>query len=49
MYLEEPLSTERLEVPGVYTGVLVALALPILIFGLYWGPLLRWAQASFGA
>jgi hypothetical protein len=35
-------------VPAIYTGVLVALAVPVLVLGLYWGPLVRWAAGAFG-
>ena len=47
MYLEEPLDSRPLEVPVVYTGLLVALALPVVVLGVYWGPLARWAAAAF--
>ena len=49
MYLEEATDKRPLVLPGLYTGVLVALAIPILILGLYWGPLLSWAASAFGA
>ena len=49
MYFEEAIDERPLSVPGLYTGVLVALAIPILVLGLYWGPLLRWAASAFGA
>ena len=48
MYLEDALDTRTLPVPAVYTGVLVALAVPILALGVYWAPLVRWAAAAFG-
>src|SRR4051812_15064838 len=48
MYLEEPLDTAPLAVPRLYTGLLVALAVPLLVFGVYWGPLVRWAASAFG-
>ena len=48
MYLEEAVDERPLEVPAVYTGLLVALAVPILALGLYWTPLVRWAANAFG-
>ena len=48
MYLEDAPDTRALPVPAVYTGVLVALAVPILALGVYWAPLVRWASAAFG-
>ena len=48
MYLDESLDDRPLAVPALYTGVLVALAVPILVLGLYWAPLVRWASAAFG-
>ena len=49
MYLEESPQAERLPVPALYTGVLVGLSIPLLVFGVYWGPLVRWAAMAFGA
>src|SRR6266436_8687603 len=48
MYLEDAPAAEPMQVPALYTGVLVALSIPLLVFGLYWGPLLRWAAKAFG-
>jgi NADH-quinone oxidoreductase subunit N len=48
MYLEEAPDAAPLKVPPLYTGLLVALAVPLLVFGLYWGPLIRWAAFAFG-
>src|SRR5438132_522708 len=48
MYLEDAPAAERMPVPALYTGVLVALTVPLLVFGLYWGPLVRWAATAFG-
>jgi NADH-quinone oxidoreductase subunit N len=48
MYLEDAPDTRVLPVPAIYTGVLVALAVPILALGVYWAPLVRWASAAFG-
>src|SRR5437016_5889780 len=48
MYLEDAVDERPLEVPAVYTGLLVALAVPILALGLYWTPLVRWAANAFG-
>jgi NADH-quinone oxidoreductase subunit N len=48
MYLEEAIDDRPLEVPLVYTGVMVALAVPVIVFGIYWAPLVRWAAAAFG-
>src|SRR5437773_4089981 len=36
MYLDEPVDQRPLAVPAVYTGLLVALAVPILALGVYW-------------
>jgi NADH-quinone oxidoreductase subunit N len=47
MYLEEAVDDRPLPVPAIYTGVLVALAVPIVALGIYWGPLLRWASEAF--
>src|SRR6184192_4119975 len=48
MYLDEALDTAPLAVPRLYTGLLVVLAVPLLVFGVYWGPLVRWAATAFG-
>jgi NADH-quinone oxidoreductase subunit N len=48
MYLEDAPASEPIQVPALYTGVLVALSIPLLVFGLYWGPLIRWAATAFG-
>jgi NADH-quinone oxidoreductase subunit N len=47
MYLEDAPAAEPLPVPALYTGVLVALSIPLLVFGVYWGPLVRWAATAF--
>jgi NADH-quinone oxidoreductase subunit N len=47
MYLEEGDET-ALPVPGLYTVVLGALALPTVALILWWTPLVRWAAAAFG-
>jgi len=49
MYLEDATDERPLAVPAVYTGVLVALAIPVLVLGVYWTPLVRWASAAFSA
>jgi NADH-quinone oxidoreductase subunit N len=48
MYLEDAIDERPLPVPALYTGVLVALAVPILVLGLYWAPLVQWAASAFG-
>ena len=48
MYLEEGPEAAPLAIPRLYTGVLIALAVPLLVFGVYWGPLIRWAASAFG-
>src|SRR5438309_5100047 len=48
MYLEDAPAAERMPVPALYTGLLVVLTVPLLVFGLYWGPLVRWAATAFG-
>jgi NADH-quinone oxidoreductase subunit N len=47
MYLEETTDDRPLAVPAIYTGLLVALAVPVLVLGIYWAPLVRWAAAAF--
>jgi NADH-quinone oxidoreductase subunit N len=49
MYLEDAVDERPLAVPAVYTGVLVALAVPVLVLGIYWAPLVKWAAAAFGS
>jgi len=48
MYIDEAVDRRPLPVPALYTGLLVALAVPILALGVYWTPLVRWAAAAFG-
>jgi len=48
MYLEDSVDERPLPVPAIYTGLLVALALPVLALGVYWTPLVRWASSAFG-
>jgi NADH-quinone oxidoreductase subunit N len=48
MYLDDSPDTGPMPVPALYKGVLVALAVPLLVFGIYWGPLIRWAAFAFG-
>jgi len=48
VYLDEAVDQRPLAVPALYTGLLVALAVPILALGVYWTPLVRWANAAFG-
>lgn len=48
MYLDAPLNDTPLPVPGLYNGVLIALAIPVMVLGLYWAPLLYWAAMAFG-
>jgi NADH-quinone oxidoreductase subunit N len=48
MFLDDALDERPMEVPALYTGVLVALAVPVMILGIYWSPLIRWAAAAFG-
>src|SRR3981189_2068947 len=48
VYLDEAVDQQPLAVPVLYTGLLVALAVPILALGVYWTPLVRWANAAFG-
>src|SRR5947207_1873247 len=49
MYLEDAVDERPLAVPAVYTGLLVALAVPVLVLGIYWAPLVRWAAGAFGS
>src|SRR5438270_594953 len=48
MFLEEALDERPMSVPALYTGVLLALAIPVIALGIYWAPLVRWAAAAFG-
>ena len=48
MFFEEPLDARPITVPALYTGMLVALAIPVLLLGVYWTPLVRWAASAFG-
>jgi NADH-quinone oxidoreductase subunit N len=48
MYLEDAPAAEPMPVPVLYNAVLVALIVPLVVFGLYWGPLVRWAANAFG-
>ena len=48
MFLEDALDQRPLRLPGLYTGVLVVLAVPVIVLGLYWTPLVNWAAAAFG-
>ena len=47
MYLDDAPDQTPLAVPAIYTGVLVALAVPVLVLGVYWAPLVRWAAEAF--
>ena len=47
MFFEDALDERPMTVPALYTGVLVALAVPVIFLGLYWGPLVKWASAAF--
>ena len=48
MYLEDAPAAERMPVPALYNVVLVLLTAPLFFFGLFWGPLVRWAASAFG-
>src|SRR5438477_4065166 len=48
MFLESAPDERPMSVPAIYTGVLLALAVPVLLLGVYWAPLVRWAAAAFG-
>ena len=48
MYLEDAIDDRPIPLPRVYTGVLIGLCIPLLILGLYWGPLVQWAASAFG-
>ena len=48
MFLEDALDPRPMSVPAVYTGVLVLLAVPVLLLGVYWAPMIRWAANAFG-
>ncbi|MFN2549842.1 MAG: NADH-quinone oxidoreductase subunit N [Myxococcales bacterium] len=48
MFLEDALDERAMSVPAIYTGVLVALAVPVMVLGIYWQPMIRWATNAFG-
>jgi NADH-quinone oxidoreductase subunit N len=48
MYLEHAHDETPMPVPGLYTGILVTLGALVMVFGVYWTPLARWAAAAFG-
>jgi NADH-quinone oxidoreductase subunit N len=48
MFFEHPANDTPLPVPGLYTGVLIVLAIPVVALGIYWAPLVTWAAAAFG-
>ena len=48
MYLEDAPDQTPLVVPGLYTGILVSLGALVMVLGVYWTPLIRWASAAFG-
>src|SRR5438067_1843632 len=48
MFLEEALDDRPMSVPAVYNWTLAALALPVLLLGVYWQPMIRWASNAFG-
>ena len=48
MYFEESRDDTPMPVPGLYTGILVSLGALVMVLGIYWTPLLRWASAAFG-
>jgi NADH-quinone oxidoreductase subunit N len=48
MFLEDAPVERPVPVPALYTGVLIALAVPVLFLGVYWAPLVSWAAAAFG-
>lgn len=48
MYLEESHDDTPMAVPALYTGILVSLSALVMVLGLYWAPLVRWASAAFG-
>jgi NADH-quinone oxidoreductase subunit N len=48
MFLQEPATDRPMPVPALYTGVLIVLAVPVLLLGLYWTPLVSWAASAFG-
>ena len=48
MFLEDATDERPLPVPNLYSGILVALAVPTVVLIVYWTPLVRWAAAAFG-
>ena len=48
MFLEDALDERPMPVPIVYSGLLLALAIPVLVLGIYWQPMVRWAANAFG-
>jgi NADH-quinone oxidoreductase subunit N len=48
MYFEHSTNDRALPLPALYTGVLIALAIPVVALGVYWTPLINWAASAFG-
>ena len=48
MFLERSFDERPLPVPALYTAILLALAVPIIVLGIFWAPLLRLAASAFG-
>ena len=47
MYFERGDSEAPVTIDGQHGAMLGLLALPILVFGIFWGPIQDWAQSSF--
>lgn len=47
MFLDQPFTPAPVVVGPLYGSLMVALAAPVLVLGVYWSPLFDWAQRSF--
>ena len=46
MFLEGERKETLVQPPGVMSGVLLATAIPVFLFGIYWNPVVNWVQNS---
>lgn len=46
MYLKDPDSDASLRLSSLHLGLMTVMLVPILLFGVYWGPLADWISAS---
>jgi len=46
MFLEGERKETLVQPPEVMSGVLLATAIPVILFGIYWNPVINWVQNS---